>query len=311
VVTTVAADDQSPRPDPRPLGLRDLVIHGGLFVATLASCWWSGGMVFAFTLMAILTAHELGHFIVARYHRLDVSLPYFIPLPKISLGTLGAVIRMGAPISKRDALIDVGAAGPLAGLVVAIPLLIIGLAHSPVGPVVGGHGNFSEGQSLLYVGLKALVFGKLLPAGQLDVNLGEMAFGAWVGLLLTFINLMPIGQLDGGHIATAAFGEKHETWARRLHYGLLAVFTGVTLALTVEGLEHHLSTLAALAHGARGGLPWLVWAGLLALMRRGLGGRYHPPVGEEALSPARRRLFWLVVVIFILIFTPVPMRETL
>src|SRR5262249_48648354 len=159
------------------------------------------------------TCHELGHYFVARRRGVAVSLPYFIPLPPyVSLGTLGAVIRMDKPIEDRGALFDVGAAGPIAGLVVAVPLLAIGPYLSPVGMSLDDNG-FQEGNSVLYGLLKLAIKGRWLPANGVDVQLHPMAMAAWVGLLVTMINLMPIGQLDGGHVARAALGERHEAWS--------------------------------------------------------------------------------------------------
>ncbi len=297
--------------------MKRYALHLFLFVATCASCWLSGGPVFAATLMSILLAHEMGHYVVARRLGIDVSLPYFIPLPYVSMGTLGALIRMKDPITRRDALIDVGAPGPLAGLVVAVPLLVWGLAVSPVEilPLAPDAGSFTEGNSLLYLGLKWLVHGRYLPSsgpgGTLDVQLGPMAMAAWVGILLTFINLMPIGQLDGGHIATAFFGTRHERQASWLHRALPVVGAAVLIVLAVQAHGAGRGVRDAVVYGAMGALPWGVWALLLLGMRRMAGGRYHPPVDEEPLSPSRRRLFWLMVVVFVLVFTPVPMRETL
>ncbi len=260
-----------------------------LFLATCASTWLTHGPVFAATIMAILVTHELGHYVAARRHGLDVSLPYFIPAPFLGVGTLGAVIRMRSPIQRRDALLDVGASGPLAGFAVALPLLVWGLAISPVVPQPPG--GLVEGNSLLYAGLKLLLKGRLLPGDGLDVQLGDMAFAAWAGLLLTFINLIPIGQLDGGHVAAAVLGERQERLAPFLHAGR--------------------GPAGALGYAALGALPWLVWAILLAAMRRWSGGRYHPPVGGEPLSPGRRALGLAIVILFALLFTPVPMRESL
>jgi membrane-associated protease RseP (regulator of RpoE activity) len=284
-------------PVPEPTAPRrppNYLLHGFLFVATCFTTYLAGGPVFAATLMGILLTHEMGHYVVARRHGIDASLPYFIPLP-FSTGTLGAVIKMNSPIQRRDALVDVGAAGPLAGLVVAIPLLVIGLVQSPVAalpPAGPEEVSLIEGNSLLYIGLKLITKGQYLPSGDLDVHLGPMAMAAWVGLLVTFINLIPIGQLDGGHVAYGFFGERHERHSRWLHRGLLAV-------------------LGALSYAAQGALPWLVWAGLLLGMRRLSGGLYHPPVGPEPLSRSRRVLFWIVAIVFLLLFTPVPMREAL
>ena len=301
--------------------MRRLALHAGLFLATCFTTFYAGngladwrtGAVFAATLMGILVTHEMGHYLVARIHGIDASLPYFIPLP-IGMGTLGAVIRMGSPIQRRDALLDVGAAGPLAGLAVAIPLLIWGLWTSPVrGPELeAGVPSFIEGNSLLYLFLKLVIKGRYLPAADgLDVHLGPMAQAAWVGLLITFINLMPIGQLDGGHIAFAYFGDRHEKSSRWLHRGLLLVGVGVLLVMVREALAAGRGSRDALGYAAYGALPWFIWALLLLGMRRLQGGVYHPPVGPQPLSASRRRLFWFVAVVFLVLFTPIPMRSAL
>lgn len=180
-----------------------ILIHAGLFVACCVTTTLAGGVAFGATLMAILACHELGHYVAARVRGVDASLPYFIPLPPIgTFGTLGAVIRMGKPIEDRNALFDVGAAGPIAGLVVAIPLLAVGLSLSTVGPSPAD--GSQEGNSVLYALLKYAVLGRWLPSDGVDVQLHPMALAAWFGLLVTMINLMPIGQLDGGHVARGA-----------------------------------------------------------------------------------------------------------
>ncbi len=286
-------------------------LHLVLFVATCFTTWLAGGPIFAATLMAILVTHEMGHYLTARRHGIDVSLPYFIPLPFVGIGTLGAVIRMRAPIQRRDQLVDIGASGPLAGLAVAIPLLVVGLIASPVAATPPGEAAFVEGNSLLYLGLKLVIKGQILPGGGVDVQLGPMAMAAWVGLLVTFINLIPIGQLDGGHVAAAFFGDRHERSARWLHRGLGLVGMIVLVVLAGEARDAGRPPLAALWYGVAGALPWLVWILLILLMRRFSGGRYHPPVGDDVLSPSRRRLCLLVAVVFVLLFTPVPMREAL
>jgi membrane-associated protease RseP (regulator of RpoE activity) len=285
--------------------------HALLFALTCASTWLTRGPVFAATLMAILVTHELGHYLAARRHGLEVSLPYFIPAPFVGVGTLGAVIRMRAPIERRDALVDVGAAGPLAGLAVALPLLVWGLYQSPLAVSAPDDFGLVEGNSLLYAGLKWLVKGQLLPAGRLDVQLGDMAFAAWSGMLLTFINLIPIGQLDGGHVAAGWLGERHERLSRWLHIGLALCGALVLGVLFREARAAGRGVLGALGYGATGALPWLVWVVLVGLMRRMGGGRYHPPMGAEPLSPRRRALCALVAAVFVLLFTPVPMRELL
>lgn len=298
--------------------MRRIAIHLGLFVAACASCWITAGPTFAATLMTILVTHEMGHYVTARRRGIDVSLPYFIPLPLIGIGTLGAVIRMRSPITGRDALAEVGASGPLAGLVVAIPLLLIGLAQSRVGVVVPDAGavSFIEGNSILYFLAKLVMKGMALPQGGagaplIDVEMSDMAFAAWVGLLVTFINLIPIGQLDGGHVAAALFGDRHERVAPWLHRGLGLIGGVVLLVLALEARAAGRDGWGAIGYGAAGAVPWLVWMLLLLLMRRFTGGRYHPPVGSAPLSPSRRRLCVLTAVVFLLLFTPVPMREAL
>src|SRR5689334_11257716 len=180
--------------------------------------------------MGILLCHELGHYVTGRRRGVEISLPYFIPMPPlVTFGTLGAVIRMRKPIADRDALFDVGAAGPVAGLVVAIPLLVVGLMLSPVRPPKPD--DMIEGNSILYALRKYAVFGRWLPSDGVDVDLHPMAFAGWVGLLITMINLMPVGQLDGGHVARAALGESHERWSARLHVALPALGLAVGAAM--------------------------------------------------------------------------------
>ena len=182
----------------------------GLFLATVLSVFvtgatvmrsadsslffdWRSGVTYALPLMTILLAHELGHFFVARRNRMAVSPPYFIPLPIVSLGTLGAVIAMLAPPKNRRHLLQMAAAGPLAGLALALPILIYGLLTSPVGPLPT-QPYMLEGNSVVYAGLKWLVFGQFLPGGGLDVSLNNIAFAGWVGLLITALNLIPAGH---------------------------------------------------------------------------------------------------------------------
>ncbi len=302
-----AHDEERPA---RRLGPKQLAIHAGLFVATCATTYVAGGAAFAATLMTILVCHEMGHYVLARRHGIDVSLPYFIPLPPtVSLGTLGAVIKMRAPIRDRNQLIDVGAAGPIAGLVVAIPALIIGLSLSSVGPSIPG--GAQEGNSLLYGLIKLTMFGRWLPGHGVDVQLHPMAFAAWVGLLITMINLIPIGQLDGGHVMRAGLGDRHERLSAVLHRALLAVALAAGGYLYALARTDGADRLAALGFAAWGAAPWLVWSVLLAVMRNLAGGEYHPSVTGPPLTPGRRRLVWVMAVVFLLLFAPVPMRPTL
>jgi membrane-associated protease RseP (regulator of RpoE activity) len=289
---------------------RDYAIHIGLFVACCVTTTIAGGPAFAATLMTILTCHELGHYIVARRHGIDVSLPYFIPLPFISLGTLGAVIRMDKPIEDRRKLFDVGAAGPIAGLVVAIPLLVIGLWLSPVGPSQAGGDSMIEGNSILYASLKYLVFGQWLPNDSVDVQLHPMALAGWVGLLITMINLMPIGQLDGGHVARAAFGQAHEKWSKRFHIALPIIGATVATGMFVAARAHDYSVIDALSYAKFGAIPWLVWTLMLGILR-GRAGEYHPSVGDVPLDPLRRKLAFGMLIVFLLIAMPVTFRPVL
>jgi membrane-associated protease RseP (regulator of RpoE activity) len=288
---------------------RDAALHLGLFLAACATTTWYGGPAFAATLMGILTCHELGHFFVGLHHEVDVSLPYFIPTPpQLTLGTLGAVIRMRTQIKDRGALFDVGASGPIAGLVVAIPLLVLGLHLSHIGPV--GPDDYLEGNSILYALLKRIVFGAWYPQHGWDVQLHPVAQAAWVGLLITMINLIPIGQLDGGHIARAVLGNRHERWSRRLHIALpvVGLVVGTSMFLAARSVGN--SLLDAAEYAMNGALPWLVWTVLLAVLRR-QSGEYHPPVGEEPLPRSRKLAAAGMLLVFLAIATPVPFRPAL
>lgn len=308
--------------DRESLTRRQLAIHIGLFAACCVTTYFTAelaepadsryhhvGVAFAGTLMGILACHEAGHYWVGRRHGLPVSLPYFIPLPPwVSLGTLGAVIQMSKPIRDPNKLFDVGAAGPVAGLVIAIPLLVIGLSISELGPLQPD--SVIEGNSLLYALLKFAVFGRWLPGDGVDVQLHPMAFAGWVGLLLTMINLLPIGQLDGGHIAQAVLGARHERWSARLHLALPVVgaTTGVVMFVIARAADKSLSD--ALSYAKYGVLPWLIWSLLILVMRR-QAGEYHPATDGSPLDPVRRRRAIALVVVFCAIATPVPFRPVL
>ena len=288
---------------------REAAISFALFAACCVTTSWADGPWFAATLMGILLCHELGHYVIGRRRGVDVSLPYFIPVPPvITLGTLGAVIRMRKPIGDRNTLFDVGAAGPIAGLVVAIPLLVIGLSLSKIAATQPD--DMIEGNSILYALLKYAVFGQWLPSKGVDVQLHPMAFAGWVGLLITMINLMPIGQLDGGHIARAALGQSHEAWSRRLHIALPILGATCGCAMFAIARNAGRDLVDALSYAQSGLLPWLVWTLMLGLMRR-QAGEYHPPVGETPLDPRRQRYAVAMLIIFLLIATPVPFRPAL
>jgi membrane-associated protease RseP (regulator of RpoE activity) len=296
-------------------------LHVALFLATVATTLWAGytlsplaaraptlpnvvrgGLPFAASLVAILFTHEMGHYLVARRHGVVATLPYFIPVP-FGAGTLGAVIRMRSQLPSRRAALDIAAAGPLAGLAVAVPLLLWGLAHSEIqaatGPTVGSAmvspwallRAFLDGQpllqgepgaqffgdSLLTIAAARLVHG-VLPAGT-DLALHPVAFAAWLGLLVTTLNLMPMGQLDGGHVLYALAGRRYA------HVGSRIVSAGLLLA------------------GIFLSWNWLVW---WTVTRFGVGLRHPPSAMEEPLDPARGAVAILSFVLFALTFVPVP-----
>jgi membrane-associated protease RseP (regulator of RpoE activity) len=185
---------------------------------------------------------------------------------------------------------------------------VIGLYRSDVIPA--NPNGMIEGNSLLYALLKYLIFGIRLPNDYVDVDLHPMAIAAWVGLLVTMINLMPIGQLDGGHVARAAFGQTHEKWSQRLHVALPIVGVVAAAVMFVAARAHGYGLLAALSYAKFGAIPWLVWTIMLAVIR-GRAGEYHPAVGDEPLDPLRRKLALGVLIVFLLIATPVPFRPVL
>ncbi len=240
------------------------------------------GWPFSLSLMLILGAHELGHYFAAKYHKVPVSLPYFIPLPMPgSIGTLGAFIQLKSPVKNKRALLDVGAAGPWAGIIFAIPILFLGLATSEVLPLPESMPYMAEGNSLLYALMKIIIFGRFLPADGLDVHLNQVAWAGWVGLLVTSLNLIPVGQLDGGHVAYVLFGK----WARYLFWPVIIILGGLVL-LT-------------------GTLTWILWIALLLLF----GRRYAVPLDDVTELDPRRRVFAvLTLLLFFLVFIPLPLQ---
>jgi membrane-associated protease RseP (regulator of RpoE activity) len=260
------------------------------------------GWPFALSLLGILLAHELGHYFMSRYHKTPATLPFFLPLPPplSPLGTLGAAIIMRAIPKNKRILFDIGVAGPIAGLVVAIPVLFLGLSLSTVQPIVlSGCGISLEGNSLLYLFSKFVVFGQLLPApvepqgisywvqyfftgrpiplGGLDVFIHPVAFAGWAGILVTALNLIPVGTLDGGHVIYGLFGDK----ARK-------AFPFIIFLLIVLGFFWS---------------GWWMWAVLLFWL-----GRVHAEPLDQitTLDASRRGLAVLMIIIFLLVFMPVP-----
>ena len=276
------------------------------------------GWPFAVSMMGILFAHEMGHYLMCRYYNVPATLPFFIPAPLISpLGTLGAFIAMrGIPKNKR-VLFDVGVAGPLAGVVIAIPVLFIGLSLShlgEIGPAAPGTTGLLEGNSIFYLFSKYMMFGRLLPEpvsmgglsptmywlryfftaqpipfNGLDVQLDPVALAGWAGLLVTALNLVPVGTLDGGHVAYGLFGEK----ARKI----FPVAIGVLLALSV------LPSLLTFSIGAFN-FSWLLWVFILFW----LGNVRTQPLDDITQLDGKRRLLgFFMLLIFVLLFTPIPM----
>jgi hypothetical protein len=264
----------------------------------------ASGAAFAVPFLAILVTHEFGHYVAARVHGLPASLPYFIPLPGVGLfGTFGALIGMHDEIRSRNAVLDLGASGPLAGLFVAFPTLVWGLAHSTIEPVSRGLHGLSEGQSILYWLLKRGVFGPI-PADH-DVLLHPTALAGWAGLWLTMLNLFPWGQLDGGHIAYALFGERQHRIARWCRRGLLLLFAYNFVRLMGPVLLS--ADKSGYANALQSSLFWLIWFGVLALVERMSGTDEHPPFEPGPLSRGRRIVAWACLALFVLLFMPTPM----
>ncbi len=265
------------------------------FLSLLARGW-----PFAAALLGILITHEFGHFFAARYHHVDASLPFFIPFPLVSpFGTMGAVIQMRGRIRSRNALLDIGASGPLAGLVVAIPVLMYGLSQSPVQPVSGE--AIQEGQSLLYLLLKRIVLGPIQPG--YDVFLSPVALAGWAGLFVTALNLLPVSQLDGGHVAYALLGPRHNRYALIIHRCLL-LFFALNLAWFVLPVVQH-RAWDDLGQAVGNSIFWLMWFLLIAVLFR-FAGREHPPTEPGELSPRRRVVAVVTLALFILLFMPTP-----
>jgi membrane-associated protease RseP (regulator of RpoE activity) len=265
-------------------------VHAGAVDLTRPPVWLLSGVPFAATLLAILGVHEFGHYVTARRRGAAVSLPYFIPAPPpFPFGTLGAIIRMRAPARDRNALLDIAAAGPLAGVAVAVPALVVGLSWSTVGPAPAGL-YIDVGNSVITGLVRTLMFGAL-PEGTF-VYTHPVADAGWVGLFVTALNLFPVGQLDGGRIAFAVFGRRHARIGRLTLAGTLALGVGTWL--------WHLDTTWT------AGINWFVWATLLYFL---IGIRHGPLLDEWApLTAARRRTGLLCLVLFVLLLPPHPLQ---
>ena len=292
----------------RPESTRRYLLYLGLFVLTFLSTTWVGGyhylgfvldysqrpiatttghllltgLWYSVSILAILGAHEFGHYFACRYYGVDASLPYFLPVPFLLTGTMGAFIRIRQPIQTKRELFDIGIAGPIAGFLVAVPALFIGVAMSHVVKVPPNFQGAELGEPLLFKLASWLIWGTT-PNGY-SVNMHPMAFAAWFGMLATALNLFPIGQLDGGHISYAVLGRRS---------------TGVTMAMVacLVGLTIFVST------------SWLVWTVLTVGMLAVFGPR-HPQTWDEH-EPLDRTRMWLALfalIMFILCFTPAPIE---
>jgi hypothetical protein len=263
-----------------------------LFLATAGSVFitaWDGGESnhaalvhageFTVAILAILLAHEFGHYIAARLHKVDASLPFFIPLPVLSpFGTMGAVIRMRSAIPTRRALLDIGAAGPLAGLVLAIPIYAWGAAHSVVKPLEDTAGGLQLGDSLLLRLIDHFV-APAIPSGS-DLELSPIAFAGWAGMFVTMINLLPTGQLDGGHVAFALFGPRQNRIAQWVHRSMLIFFLVSVFGFVARDVHAGLG-LWHLGHAVNSSIFWLVWFEVLAALGTFAQPREHESRDEE------------------------------
>ena len=234
-------------------------------------------ILYSVVLLVILLGHELGHYLACRRYRIDATLPYFVPAPTL-IGTLGAFIKIKSPITRKRQLFDIGAAGPLTGFVLALPALVVGLSLSKIAPLPQGEGALVFGEPLIFKLIAGLLFADIPPGHVILPH--PVAFAGWVGVLVTAFNLFPMGQLDGGHIFFAMFGRKAMIVAK--------VFLG---AFVVMGVFFWAG--------------WFVWALLILLL-----GLKHPRVADEdvPLSPGRKAVGVLIVLIFAISFIPAPIK---
>ncbi|MCF6159420.1 MAG: site-2 protease family protein [wastewater metagenome] len=254
-------------------------IHVLLFIATFLTTYYVNGPWYSVAIMTILLSHELGHFLMCRKYHVDATMPYFLPLPFPPFGTFGAVIKMKGVIPHKKALFDIGASGPLIGLLFSIPAIIIGLLLSDVRPMPSDDSFYlGLGEPILFSFITKLIFGTL-PQGM-DIYLHPIAFAGWAGLFVTALNLLPIGQLDGGHVMYALLGKKSDIVYR------IGIFLFCVIAILLYP-------------------GWMVFAILLLLF----GFRHPAPVDEVTPLDFRRKVLGIILfIIFLLSFTPVPLK---
>ncbi len=232
------------------------------------------GISFSFTLLSILLFHEFAHYFTAKFHKASSTLPYFIPAPTF-LGTMGAIIRMKSPLPHKTALFDVGIAGPLASFTLSIVATALGLSTSPVVDTIPEEGGYL-GSSIIFSVIFRVVKGPIAQGHYVDLN--AVAFGGWIGFFITAMNLLPVGQLDGGHIAYSLFGKWHALVAR------IAVLVLLGFGLFWPG--------------------WLIWAALIIIL---VGLRHPPPVDDITPINKKRKLLGIFALFILIIsFVPVP-----
>ncbi|MFB6078202.1 MAG: site-2 protease family protein [Halarchaeum sp.] len=256
-------------------------------VETLLSLDLLRALPFVAAVMGVLGVHELGHYAMSRYHDVDASLPYFIPLPFSPIGTLGAVIRMNGVMPDREALFDIGIAGPVAGLVATIVVTAIGLLLPPIPapPIPEGAVSIGFGNPPL-LRLLAWLLGQPLEYGA-GLAINPVVFGGWVGMFVTFLNLLPVGQLDGGHVMRAVFGPAYERVAPLVPAALFALAAYVYFALDAPNAA----------------TVWVMW-GFITSVFVVLGT--VTPLSDEPIDTKRVALAAVTLVLGLLCFMPVP-----
>lgn len=254
-------------------------LHILLFIATSLTTYYVNGFWYSVAIMTILLSHELGHFFMCRKYQVDATMPYFFPVPLPPFGTFGAVIKMKGHIPNKRALFDIGAAGPLMGLIFAIPVSVIGLFLSDVRPVPTDTSHYlGLGEPILFSFISKLVFGNL-PAGM-DIYLHPLAFAGWAGLFVTALNLLPIGQLDGGHVMYALLGKKSSIVYR------IGIFLFCVIAIFLYP-------------------GWILFAILLLIF----GFKHPSPLDEFTTLDRKRKILGIILfIVFIVSFTPVPLK---
>lgn len=239
------------------------------------------GLWYSATILAILGCHEMGHYLACRYYRVNASLPFFLPAPLPLTGTLGAFIRIRERIPSKVALFDIGIAGPIAGFLIAVPTLFMGLAMSKIERIPEDFAGVELGEPLLFRAAAWLVWGDM-PDGM-SLHMHPMAFASWFGLLATALNLFPIGQLDGGHVAYAVLGRR----STLITLAMVCVAVGLTFVSS----------------------SWIVWTILLLIMLVAIGPHHPPTLNDDVrLDQGRLLLAFAALIMLIVCFTPAPIE---